>query len=83
MPAGCAVVGVAMFPLSSLLAERSYVALGGLLVARREGLVDADERVVLLVTGSGLKDVPAVGQTLGRLEALLPTLEALAERLGG
>ncbi|MEK6438765.1 hypothetical protein [Pseudonocardia sp. T1-2H] len=32
MPAGCAVVGVAMFPLSSLLAERSYVALGGLLV---------------------------------------------------
>lgn len=32
VPIGCAVVGVALFPLSSLLRERSYVALGGLLV---------------------------------------------------
>ncbi|MCW0214966.1 MAG: hypothetical protein OJJ54_16535 [Pseudonocardia sp.] len=32
VPLGCAVVGVALFPLSSLLGERSFVALGGLLV---------------------------------------------------
>ena len=37
-------------------------ALAGLLVALEEGLVERHERVVLLVTGTGLKDVAAAAR---------------------
>lgn len=42
-------------------------ALAGLRVARQRHLVDRDERVVLLVTGTGLKDVPTAARALAPL----------------
>jgi threonine synthase len=43
-------------------------ALTGLEAALEDGLVDRDERVVLMVTGSGLKDVDAAARALPKLE---------------
>lgn len=57
-------------------------ALAGLLVALEEGLVERDERVVLLVTGTGLKDVPAAGRRTKVPTPVPPTLEAVGEFLG-
>lgn len=67
---------------AGVFAEPAAAAgLAGLLAAREEGLVDAGERVVLLVTGTGLKDVaaarrrvaipPPVPPTIGAVEAAL------------
>ncbi|MEE8560944.1 MAG: pyridoxal-phosphate dependent enzyme, partial [Gemmatimonadota bacterium] len=57
-------------------------ALAGLHVALTEGLVGREERVVLLVTGTGLKDVPAASRTVERPAPIRPELDAVAERLG-
>lgn len=57
-------------------------ALAGLRAALAQGLVAADERIVLLVTGTGLKDVPAALRAVRVPEPLDPRLEAVAERLG-
>lgn len=57
-------------------------ALAGLHVALTEGLVGREERVVLLVTGTGLKDVPAASRTVERPTPIRPELDAVAERLG-
>ncbi len=57
-------------------------ALAGLHVALEEKLVMADERIVLLVTGTGLKDVPAAARTSTRPEPLRPDLDSVAARLG-
>jgi threonine synthase len=57
-------------------------ALAGLGVALEEGMVTRSERVVLLITGTGLKDVPAAMQSVTRPAPVAPTLEAVAERLG-
>ncbi|MFQ5747452.1 MAG: threonine synthase [Gemmatimonadota bacterium] len=56
-------------------------ALAGLETALDEGIVDRDERVVLLVTGTGLKDVPAAARALPPIEPVPPDLEAVRERL--
>ncbi len=57
-------------------------ALAGLHVALAEGLVGREERVVLLVTGTGLKDVPAASRAVERPAPIRPELDAVAERLG-
>ena len=57
-------------------------ALAGLEVALERELVDPDERVVLLVTGSGLKDIPAAERSIEMPEPIAPELDAIAERLG-
>lgn len=57
-------------------------ALAGLHAALEEGLVGRDERIVLLVTGTGLKDVPAASRLVERPEPIPPDLEAVAERFG-
>jgi threonine synthase len=57
-------------------------ALAGLEVAIREGLIRCSENVVLLITGTGLKDVPAAARAVTRPEPIEPTLEAVARRLG-
>ncbi len=49
--------------------------------ALEEGLVGRDERVVLLVTGSGLKDVPSAAHSVAIPEPVDPNLEAVMERL--
>jgi threonine synthase len=57
-------------------------ALAGLYPALEEGLVERDERIVLLITGTGLKDVPAASRPVERPEAISPDLEAVAKRFG-
>ncbi|MCP3959192.1 MAG: threonine synthase [bacterium] len=56
-------------------------ALAGLDVALEEGLVARDERVVLLITGTGLKDVPAARRAITWPEPIPPRLDAVVERL--
>ncbi|MDL1952538.1 pyridoxal-phosphate dependent enzyme, partial [Acidobacteria bacterium ACD] len=63
---------------AGVFAEPAAAAgLAGLLAAREEGLVDPGERVVLLVTGTGLKDVGAARRRVTIPPAVLPTLEAV------
>ena len=57
-------------------------ALAGLHRALEQGLVDRGERLVLLVTGSGLKDVPAASRPVERPEAIPSDLNAVARRFG-
>lgn len=52
-------------------------ALAGLEVALSEGLVGRNERVVLMVTGTGLKDVPAAARRVTVPVAVPPTLTSL------
>jgi threonine synthase len=56
-------------------------ALAGLHPALAEGLVNRDERIVLLVTGSGLKDVPAAARAIKKPTPIAPDLSAVRERL--
>jgi threonine synthase len=56
-------------------------ALAGLVRALEEGTIDRDERVVLLVTGSGLKDVPAAARSVELPDPVAPELEAVEELL--
>ncbi len=68
--------------LTGVFAEPSAAAsLAGLEVALRKGLVERDERVVLLVTGTGLKDVGAAARAVVRPGVVEPTLEAVAATL--
>jgi threonine synthase len=72
----------ALARLTGVFAEPAgAAALAGLHAALREGLVGRDERIVLLVTGSGLKDIPAAGQAVRLPRAIPPTLEAVRGRL--
>jgi threonine synthase len=52
-------------------------ALAGLEAALGEGLVDREERVVLMITGNGLKDIDAAARALPRLEPVDASLEAV------
>jgi threonine synthase len=52
-------------------------ALAGLEQALEEGLVSRDERVVVLVTGTGLKDVPAAARRVSLLPPMPPHPAAL------
>lgn len=68
--------------LTGVFAEpAAAAALAGLEAALRQGLVESGERVVLLVTGSGLKDVAAAAASMPTLEPVEPTLEAIEERI--
>jgi threonine synthase len=57
-------------------------ALAGLHTALEEGLIARDERVVLLVTGTGLKDIAAAQQRITIPEAVRPELDDVARLLG-
>jgi len=68
--------------LTGVFAEPAgATALAGLHAALDEGLVGRDERIVPLVTGTGLKDVPAAARAVHRPEPIPPNLKAVAERL--
>lgn len=58
------------------------IALAGLEAALAEELVSREERVVLLVTGTGLKDVPAAARRTRVPDPVAPEIGAVAERLG-
>ena len=63
--------------LTGVFAEpAAAAALAGLETALVDGLVDRDESVVLMVTGSGLKDVAAAGRALNTPETIAPTMDA-------
>lgn len=67
---------------TGVFAEPAAAApLAGLRAALDEGLVERRERVVLLVTGTGLKDVPAAARAVQPPPPIPPHLEAVAERL--
>ena len=57
-------------------------ALAGLEAALRGGLVSTSETVILLITGTGLKDVPAAARAVTLPDSIQPTLEAVARRFG-
>jgi len=49
----------------------------GLVNAIRDGLVDRDELVVVVITGNGLKDVLSAMKAAGKASLIEPTVEAL------
>ncbi|MDW8268544.1 MAG: threonine synthase, partial [Anaerolineae bacterium] len=58
----------------------------GLVAAVAQGLIAADERVVVLSTGNGLKDIAAARRSAGdplRVAATLEAIEGLEELGGG
>ena len=68
--------------LTGVFAEPAAAAsLAGLETAVEEGLVGRDERVVMLVTGTGLKDRDAAARSVTMPSAVRPELGHLAERL--
>jgi threonine synthase len=79
-------IGAAIPELASRTAvfaePAAAAALAGLETALREGMVSTAETVVLLITGSGLKDVPAAARAVTRPDPIEPTLEAVALRFG-
>lgn len=54
-------------------------AYAGLAKAARDGLVSADESIVVMNTGNGLKDVKAALQAAGEAVVVEPTLEAVKQ----
>lgn len=56
-------------------------ALAGLQLAQSRGLLEPGETVVVISTGSGLKDVPAAMRIAGEPTVIPPTLDAVAESL--
>ena len=56
-------------------------AYAGLKKALREGIITPDDQVVVINTGSGLKDVRAAMQAAGEAPIILPTLEAVRKML--
>jgi threonine synthase len=53
----------------------------GLIKAVQAGLVKSDERIVLLATGSGLKDIQAVMRAVGQPKRIAARLDALEKAL--
>lgn len=67
---------------SGVFAEPAAAAsLAGLDAALEAGVIDRSERVVLVVTGTGLKDRDAAARAVSLPEAVAPSIGALAERL--
>ena len=68
--------------LTGVFAEPSCAAAyAGLFKAARSGLVAARERVVLLITGSGLKDVATAMRTVGAPPVISATVAELRQAL--
>lgn len=58
-------------------------AYAGAVVATLEGLIGADETVVVINTGNGLKDIAAVTAVTGAPTVIRPDLDAVRDALGG
>jgi threonine synthase len=58
-------------------------ALAGLKAALHEGLVSAEDPILVMNTGSGLKDVKAARQAAGEAPVIKPSLEELKSLLKG
>ena len=67
---------------TGIFAEPAAAAtLAGLEAALEEGLVARDDRVVLMITGNGLKDVAAAAAALPPLEPVEATLKGVKNRI--
>ncbi len=70
--------------MTGVFAEPAAAAgLAGLRASLENGLVDPTERIVLMVTGTGLKDVPAAGRAVDRPVPIEATLAAVQARVQG
>ena len=70
--------------LGAVFAEPAgATAYAGLLQACHDGLVQPDETLVVINTGSGLKDVAATMQVTGGVQVIAPTLDAVKVALAG
>jgi len=68
---------------SGVFAEPAGAAtLAGLEAALAGDLVDRDERIVLMVTGSGLKDIAAAARSCPPPDPVAPELEAIVRAVG-
>ena len=54
----------------------------GVVKAVADGLVGSEEQIVAVITGSGLKDIPAAMKAAGEATVIEPTLQALRAALG-
>jgi threonine synthase len=67
---------------SGVFGEPAGVAsLAGLIKALREGMVEKKDKVVVIITGNGLKDVSAALHAVSMPEAIDPTLESVEQAL--
>jgi threonine synthase len=57
-------------------------AYAGLAKAVEKGMIDPDERIVVLLTGSGLKDINSAMKTVTQPPIVAPTLEAVKAVMG-
>jgi len=53
----------------------------GLVKAVEQGLVDPDEQVVVLATGSGLKDIASAMKSVGEPHLIEPTMDSLRRQM--
>ena len=58
------------------------ISLAGLKKALQDGLVSQDDPILVLNTGSGLKDVKAAMQAAGQAPVIQPALEEVKKLLG-
>ena len=58
-------------------------AYAGLVKAVEQGLVDPDEQVVMLATGSGLKDIASAMKSVGQPDIIEPTMDSLRRQMAG
>jgi threonine synthase len=74
-----------LLPKASAVTAEPAGATGfaGLVKLVGEGLVRADEQVVVVVTGSGLKDVDSSVRAGGRPETIEPSMEGLKSAMAG
>lgn len=57
-------------------------AYAGLVTARRSGIVQEDDAVLVINTGNGLKDVKAAMQAAGAAKVIAPNLDAVKKEVG-
>jgi threonine synthase len=57
-------------------------AYAGLVKAAQQGMLSTDERVVVLATGSGLKDIPAAMKSVGQPTIVTPDLADVRRAVG-
>jgi len=69
----------ALARLTGVFAEpAAAAAYAGLLKCAQEGLFEPDERIVLLVTGNGLKDIASAKKSVGQAHRIKPTLDEVS-----
>ena len=82
VPDGEIIAAIAELGKVGIFAEPAgSTAYAGLVKAVREGLIEPDDPVVVINTGSGLKDVRAAMQAAGEAPIIEPTLEAVKAQL--